>query len=354
MDEKRIVTFGAIMEKHRAEIHSATLPPLKEDELLLKMETCNICTTDYQQWQGLRDHYGFPMAGGHEYCGIIVEKGERVNERFQLGDRVSSGCRGCGYCDACRLGNQSECKNPPSGVEYAADFLGGKGFANYKIIKQSNAFRLTKNIPAAEASFLEPVATVVQGIRHARIAPTETVVVIGAGTMGLVNAQVARAFGARVIITDISKKKVERANQMGIATVINAADDDPVATVKDLTGGQGADVVIAAVGSTLAYQQAMEMLTHFRGRFLIFPAGYPKPELHIDPNEMHYRKTEIIGSYEANEDDYVLAARLLNYGMIDMQYSLEGKVFPLREINAAFEAAATPDTYRITVDLQDI
>ena len=157
-----------------------------------------------------------------------------------------------------------------------------------------------------------------------------------------------------MIITDISDKKVQRAKDMNIGPVINSAKEDPVAAVKDLTGGVGADVVIAAVGSTMAYRQGMEMLRHFRGRFIIFPAGYPKPELQVDPNEIHYRKTEIIGSYEATDYDFLLAARLLNYKLIDMKPALEGKNVPLRELNKAFEYAATPDTYRITVDLQQV
>lgn len=348
------IVFGAIMAKHEAKVHKTVLPELKPNELLLKMETCNICTTDYQQWMGLRDHYGFPMAAGHEFCGIIVEKGAAVPDTLQIGDRVGQGYSGCGYCDACRSGYESECVNPGGGVSYATDFLGGKAFANYKIITADSAYKLSKEIPAAEASFLEPVATVVQCVRKARIRPTENVVVLGAGTMGLVNAQVAKAWGARVMITDISEKKVARAKEMGIGEVIHSKETDPVQAVKELTDGVGADVVIAAVGNTLAYRQGMEMLRHFRGRFVVFPAGYPKPELEIDPNEMHYRKTEVIGSYEATDYDFLLASKLLNYQLIHTKYSLENITIPLRNINDAFSAAATPDNYRVTVDLQGI
>lgn len=352
--EERKIYFGAIMGKECAELHSAILPELGPNDLLLKMEVCNICTTDYQQWQGLRDHYGFPMAGGHEYCGIIIGKGAEVSDDLQIGDRVGQGYRGCGCCDACRSGYSSECKNPIPGTKYATNFLGGKGFANYMIIHEHGAYKLSKEIPAEEAAFLEPVATVVQCIRRARIKPTENVVVVGAGTMGLINAQVAKAWGARIIITDISNKKVKRAREMNIGEVINSNKEDPVAAVKDLTGGEGADVVIAAVGSTIAYKQAMEMLRHFRGRFIVFPAGYPKPTLEVDPNELHYRKTEIIGSYEATDLDFQLSSRLLNYKLIDAKYSLEGKCYPLKNINEAYVAAATPDSYRVTVDLQGI
>ncbi|MDL2220123.1 zinc-binding dehydrogenase [Eubacteriales bacterium OttesenSCG-928-N14] len=350
------IVFGAIMEEHKAELHKVVLPPLQPGELLLKMEKINLCTTDYQHWMGLRNHYGFPRAAGHEYAGIIVEKGNEVTEDFAIGDRVSGGYASCGYCEYCLEGYSSECKNKPGDPygRYAKDFRGGKAFANYMILDQRGAVKVSNKIPAEQASFLEPAATVVECMHKARLMPAETVVVVGAGTMGIVNAQVANAYGARVIVSDISDKKVECAKGMSIAEVIHAGKEDPVAKVMELTEGKGADVVIAAVGSTIAYKQCLQMLRHFRGRFIIFPAGYPKPELNIDPNEMHYRKMEVIGAYESNDYGNLVASRLLSYGKIDMSYALEGKTFPLSKINEAFAAAATPDSYRVTIDLQDI
>ena len=213
---------------------------------------------------------------------------------------------------------------------------------------------IDNSVPPAEAGFLEPVATVVQGVKKLGVKPMEDIVVIGAGTMGLVNAQVAKAFGARVIITEIDPRKIERAKKMGIGDVIDSKNTDPVAEVKRLTGGVGADAVIAAVGATVAYKQGYEMLKPLRGRLLIFPAGYPKPELQVDPNELHYRKIEIIGTFGADLVDWMDSATLLSKKLIDCSYSLEGKVIPLRDIQKAYEAAATPGAYRVTVDLQGV
>lgn len=347
--------FGAIMGEHCAELHTVDLPELLPHEILLKMEKINICTTDYQHWMGLRNHYGFPKADGHEYSAIIIDKGSAVGDSLKIGDRISAGYRGCGYCLPCLEGRSDECENMDAvSVRYAKEFKGGKAFANYKILDAASAVKVSKDILAEEAAFLEPVSTAVECSRRARIVPGETVVVIGAGTMGIVNAQVARAFGARVIISDLSEKKVNRAKEMGIAEVINSKEEDPIAKVMELTEGLGADVVIAAVGNTFAYKQGMDMLRKNRGRFIVFPAGYPKPELEVDPNQIHYRKMEIIGSYGSNDYDYLIASRLLSYKLIDVSFALEGKTFPLRELDSAFKAASTPDAYRITVDLQDV
>ncbi|MDL2224843.1 zinc-binding dehydrogenase [Eubacteriales bacterium OttesenSCG-928-M02] len=349
------VHFGVIVEGHRAEMHQGPLRPMGPTDLLIKMEACNICTTDYQQWMGLRDHQGFPMAGGHEWAGRIIDKGSEVIDAFSIGDQVGMMYNYCGICDNCRVGLTGDCTGGTRTRAPGPDgYYGNKFFADYAVMDQRFAVKINNDIPAVEAGFLEPVATVVCGVKKVGLKPLEDIVVIGAGTMGLVNAQVARAFGARVIITEISDKKLERARKMGIADVIDSRAVDPIQAVKDLTGGKGADAVIAAVGSTIAYKQGYDMLKPTLGRLSLFPAGYPKPELDLDPNELHYRKIDIIGTIGAHAVDFVDASRLISKKLIDCSYSLEGETFPLRDIQQAYEAAATPDKYRVTVDLQGV
>ena len=193
-------------------------------------------------------------------------------------------------------------------------------------------------------------------MRRLRVQPGETVVIIGAGTMGIANAQVAHAFGARVIISELSPKKLERARSMGFADVIDATKVDPVEEVMRLTNGYGADAVIAAVGLGAAYKQGYAMLKRVEGRFLLFAAGYPKPQWEIDPNEIHYRRIEIIGTMSGDVADFEDAAFLISHKIVDPSYSLEtlGKMVPLRDMQKAYVAAATPDAYRVTVDLQEV
>ncbi|MBQ9988835.1 MAG: zinc-binding dehydrogenase [Clostridia bacterium] len=349
------ITFGAIMEPKVAELHQYDFPVVGPEDVVIKMLTNNICTTDYQHWAGLRNHQGFPMAGGHEWAGIIVDKGKDVISDLEIGMQVGLMSNGCGMCFNCRHGRTSDCTNTkgrnagpgPDG------FRGNKCFANYLVFNQNRILHISNDIPPAQAGFLEPVATVVRGIKKVNVKPMEDVVIIGAGTMGLVNAQVAKAWGARVIITEIDPKKLERARSMGFADVVDAKANDPVEAVKDLTGG-GADCVIAAVGATIAYKQGYQMLKPLRGRLSLFPAGFPKPELQVDPNELHYRKIEIIGTIGADTVDFVDSATLISKRLVDCSYSLEGAVFPLRDLQKAYELAATPGTYRVTVDLQGV
>lgn len=354
MEFPKMRNMGVILEPHVAEMRSEPLKELGPKDLLLKMEACNICTTDYQHWDGLRNHQGFPMAGGHEWSGIVVAKGTEV-AYFDIGDRVGVVHGGCGECVNCLKGKSFDCLARGKGMrEPINGYLGARGFSNYNIVNERTVLKVSKDIPAAEAGFLEPVATVVCGMKRLRVKPGETVVVIGAGTMGLLNAQVARAFGARVIITELTPKKLERARAMGIAEVIDAKQNDPVQAVKDLTGGAGVDAVIAAVGLGIAYRQGYEMLKRVEGRFLLFAAGYPVPQWEINPNEIHYRRIEIIGTMSGDFVDFADSAFMISNKLVNCSYSLEGSVFPLRDIQAAFKAAATPDAYRVTVDLQGV
>ncbi len=349
------IHFGVIVEGHKAEMHEAPFPKVGPEDIVIKMDTCNICTTDYQQWLGLRDHQGFPQAAGHEFAGTIFYKGENVIDDYKIGMQVGAMHGYCGKCYNCRVGNTGDCTGRSGGRGPGPDgYYGQKRFADYIVADQKFVIPIDNSVPPAEAGFLEPVATAVQCIKKAGIKPMEDVVVIGAGTMGLVNAQVAKAWGARVIITEVDPAKVERAKKMGIADVVDAKNTDAVEEVKKLTGGKGADVVIAAVGLSIAYKQGYQMLKPLRGRLVIFPAGYPKPELAIDPNEIHYRKIEIIGTFGANLADWMDSATLLSKKLINCGWSLEGKYIPLRDIQKGYEAAATPGAYRVTLNLQEV
>lgn len=262
------VKFGCLIKKEVAEIHTRKLPKLQDDQVLMKMKACNICTTDYGQWLGLREHQGYPMAGGHEACGEIVEKGKNV-ENFEIGDLVSFGYDGCGICDFCKKGLF--------------------GFSNYTTRSIRGLYKVSVTLNPSEAGFLEPIATVLHGMNKLRVNPYDLVVVIGAGTMGLINAQVARSYGCKVILTELMPNKIETAKKMGF-TVIDASKKDPVKEVINLSNGKGVDAVIVAVGNAEANDQAIQMLKYRDGKVLFFSAGYPSPKNKLDSNLIHYRR----------------------------------------------------------------
>jgi L-iditol 2-dehydrogenase len=344
--EIKKMRFAVLTKKGNAEIHERDLPEVGEGQVLVKHEACNICTTDYGQWMGLREHQGYPMAGGHEWSGIVVKKGKNVLSDIGIGDRVAMTYSYCGQCDPCRKGITSECINVKN--EATEDgYLGAFGYADYSVRDAKVLMKMNPELDASEAAFLEPLTTVVKGLEKLRVKPFETIVVIGAGTMGLLNAQAARAHGARVIITEIMEKKIKAAESLGF-TVINVSEKDPIKEVYNLTNGQGADAVIIAVGNTKANEQAMEMVKKFHGRILYFAAGYPAPEMNVDSNIIHYKKIELIGTYGADMKDFFKAAKLLNERFVDVSKLVEKK-YKLEDIQEAYKAASTPGSFRVSV-----
>lgn len=338
--------FGCLVKKGTAEVRERQLPEIGRQQVLLKMKACNICTTDYGQWLGLREHQGYPMAGGHEAAGVVSAVGEAVTD-FKIGDLVAAGYNGCGNCMSCRNRDISACPSRFNTTEDGYRF-GFFGFSDYCVKDVRSIYKVSPDLTPSEAGFLEPLSTVFHGIKKIGIRPFEDVAVIGAGTMGLLNAQAARSYGARVIVSEFIPKKIRTAREMGFE-VIDCNAEDPVEKVKELTGGNGADAVIVAVGNTDANNQSLEMIKEKDGRILLFAAGYPAPGMEIDTNTLHYRRISLIGTLDASHKDCLESAKALSSGAVDVSKLIEEKKYKLDQIQEAFEAASRPGMYRVSV-----
>ena len=349
MDIKKM-RFGMLKAKGVTEIRERALPEMGEFDVLIKQETCNICTTDYGQFSGLREHQGYPMAGGHEGSGIIIEKGSKV-KGYEIGDRVALLYDACGRCDMCKSGQEGRCADADILDKFSEDgYKGFFGFADYMVVPSRRIAKINKDLPSAEAGFLEPLATVVKGVKLVKAKPNETIAVIGAGTMGLLNALTLKAYGCKVILTESFDNKLENAKALGF-DVIDIKKEDPVEGVMRLTNGKGVDAVVVAVGNSAANNQSVKMLKEAYGRILVFAAGYPEPNFDISSNLIHYKRMEIIGTFSADYIDFMDAAELLNSRAVKVTNLLESKTFKLDDFKEALEYASIPGKYRVTVEL---
>ena len=350
MTDNKKMKFACLTKKGCVEIRERDLPVLGPRDLLIKQDSCNICTTDYTQFMGLREHQGYPMAGGHEGSGHVVAIGSAV-KGFQVGDQVAVMCDSCGYCIDCKEGHESNCPEGNLFTNFSDDgYMGAFGFADYMVLSSRRVIKLSKELPAREAGFLEPLATVVKGLKKLRIKPRETVVVVGCGTMGLLNALTLRAYACSVIMTEMMKNKIDTARSLGF-DVIDINEEDPVEAVKQRTDGKGADVVVVAVGNSHANHQAVSMIKASDGRISIFAAGYPVPELNISSNDVHYKRMEIVGTFAADYVDFIEAEKLLSSGAVNVSKLLEEKTFDLDNAQDAFAYAAEPGKYRVSIML---
>lgn len=331
-----------------AHIVERAVPELDPHDVLIKVQACNLCTSEFGVWSGARTNKPLPMTFGHEWAGEIIQVGEEVTG-LAVGDFVAGSYEYDPYSVEAREGRQAEAPGvKPYDSEWPDGYYGRyDGCADYLVQSQESIYKFSKKIRPSEAGFLEPLATVINGIKKLDIAATETVVVIGGGTMGVLNALVARMTGARVIVSEPMARKVEVARGLGLE-VIDGSECDPVEEVLKRTDGKGADTVIVAVGLTVANKQAFEMLKKLHGKVLLFAAGYPAPELGVDANRVHYGKMQIFGTFAGDYVDFQESCRLLGEGTVDVS-PLVDKEFPFDEIQQAFENAVQPGGYRTTV-----
>ena len=344
--------FGVITGDHKAEIHEHAVPAFNENQVVIKNKACNICTTDYQQWLGLRPHQKIPMAFGHENAGIVYEVGSNV-KNVCVGDKVVTNIYGaCMECENCRKNRNSLlCLNPDLEPENMDKFgyYGAYGCSEYKVVSSKFVYRMNTDLPFEQMAFCEPLSTVVHGIEKLDIKPTQNILVIGAGTMGMLNASLARLYGANVIISDISEAKIENAKAMGFSKVMNPAKEDYKERINELTDCAGVDTIIIAVGVSSAYKQALD-LTKMDSKILVFAAGYPQPDWNLEPNFIHYKLLNVIGTYGCSTSDFQYACELLGNKYINVERLVQEK-YKLDDIQDAFEAAAQKDAFRVSVML---
>lgn len=323
------------------------MPDPGHGEVMVKVHACNICTTDWQTWSGARASRkpNFPTAPGHEMAGEIVAIGPGARADLHVGDHVGFGHMGCGECYYCRSGLAARCQHRIDSITVGG-VRGSFGMSQYVTSKTSRIYKMNPDLPWEEAAYLEPLATAIHGNRRLRIKAGENLLVIGAGNLGLVNAQVARAFGARVMVSEIADERVKIASELGFPTV-NPLKEDIVEVTRKFAGEKGMDSVILAVGATKANEQALQVIG-LTGKILFFAAGYPAPELKIDSNTIHYREFELIGTMSAAPEDFELSAKFLSEGVVKTAKLISYKV-PIDEAQRAFELAATPGNYRVAL-----
>jgi L-iditol 2-dehydrogenase len=305
------------------ELREVPIPQPGPGEVVVKVEAALTCGTDLKGY--LRGHRLFspPMPFGHEYAGVIGAVGAGV-AGWRAGDAVtaanSAPCNACFYC---RRGRQQLCEDLDNRFNWGA-------FAEYirvpaHIVAQ-NMRSVPAHLPFAQAALIEPLACALHGVRDADIQLGDTVVVIGAGAQGLMQIQLSRACGAgQVIAIGRAHGRLARARKLGAHAIISTLDTDPVACVRELTGGRGADVAIESAGSAATWQMALA-LTRPGGTAVMFsglPGGTIVP---FDATQLHYREVTVKGCFHHTPRLVEQALELLASGVVDGGALIDGQI----------------------------
>lgn len=337
---------GTITGVGAVELVDIPTPTPGYGEALVRIEATAICTWEQRTYSGAQDNK-FPFIGGHEVAGTIVSFGPGYRGQLSVGDRVALGGASCGSCHWCYTGRDRVCAEHYRGsVEYDEGW-GPGGFAEFKVHPADGLFPIG-DVPAEIGCLAEPLSCALHAARLSGAKVGNDVVILGAGTMGLMNLIAMKKHGARVIVSEIDADRLAKAQAMGADVIIDASKQDPIARVMELTDGRGADIVIAAIGHRVANEQGMKMIAP-RGTFVVFASAHPETPIEVGPNALHNDEKRVIGVVSSEKEDFYTAAKLIRQGQVDLTPLIQNR-YPLSDLSGALDEAILPGTYRIIVE----
>ena len=283
-------------------------PILQPGHAIIKIRRIGICGTDLHAFEGTQPFFSYPRILGHELAGDLIDADGA--EGFVPGEALTFiPYFNCNTCIACRQGKPNCCSNiKVFGVHIDGGMSEYISVPSYSLVKGNG---LTYD----ELALVEPLAIGAHGIRRAAVQKDEFVLVIGAGPIGLGTMEFARIAGAQVIALDINAGRLQFCrNKLQLLHTINAATEDVVERLKEITNNDMPTVVIDATGSQKAINNALQYLAH-GGRFVLI--GLQKETISFSHPEFHKRETTLMSSRNAIREDFVHVVNCMKEGWVN-------------------------------------
>ena len=312
----------------------------KEKEVLIKVKNCGVCGTDISLFKG--DYPGnYPVIIGHEFSGEVIQVGKDVSN-VNIGEHVTVDPNFvCHSCFFCRDGKEHLCNNLSSmGVHCnGAD-------AEYCVVNQSNIYKLPKNLSFEEAAFTEPLACAIHGTDLANIQSGDTVLVIGAGSMGNLITQCASLHGAaNIIVSEPISERRKKALENGATYCLDPSNQDIKAEVM-MIDPNGADVIFEAAGNSEAQAMCISMVK--KGGTIVYFGCSPKDHLiKINPFIINENELKILGSFN-NQFSTSRAIELLSKKKIKVENLITNRL-ALKDYLQVFEILDNREALKIMV-----
>lgn len=320
------------------------IPAIGPGELLVHMRACGLCASDVMEWY-MRPRA--PLYPGHEPVGIVATVGEGVTQ-FAVGQRVFIHHHvPCMVCHYCRRGSFSQCPT------FRATRLYPGGLAEYVRVPalnvQLDVLPLPADLSDEAATLIEPLGCCVRGIDRAGIQPGDSVLILGAGSNGLMLAQLAWLRGAiRVIIVDPIAYRRRRALEIGLDHALDPQAGPLIEQVYAINDGLKPDIVLVTPSSISAMQQGLELVGP-GGTVLLFAPSSPQATLPVLPNTLFFQEISLRASYSAGPHDTRQALELLRTGRIQAEKLITHR-FPLQDAAQAFDLVAIPgDALKVVI-----
>jgi len=290
-------------------------PSYGPDDLLIRVKACAICGSDIKGYSGKTGRRQPPIIMGHEASGVVETVGARV-EGFAPGDRVTfDSTVSCGHCYYCNTGHLNLCDNREVIGVSEGNYRRHGAMAEYVVVPARIAVHLPDTVSFAQAALVETASIGVHAANRTPLKLNDTVVIVGAGAVGLVTLQAMRLKGAgKIIVTDLSPERLEMALQMGADAVVPADDPDQIGAILQHTGPRGADAVVEAVGLQVTVDTA-QAVTRKGGALTLI--GNVTPRVSFDLQSLINREITVHGVCATN-DEFADCVELIGTGRISV------------------------------------
>lgn len=344
--------LAAVYCNHAIQVKERIRPRPGKGELLLQVEAAAVCATDIKIRQ--KGHRNIPPGAetilGHEVVGRVVALGENVDRNLLQRRVVVAPNVGCGACPACRKGWDSFC---PDYTAFGVGLSGG--FAEYMLINAAAVNRgclveISEKLEAKAAVLAEPAACCLRGLQACLLKPGESVLVLGAGPMGILTLILAQAMGAGcVFVADLQDKRRQLAAGFGATAVFDPAEDAFLDKISSATAGFGADVVMVTAPAAAAQKQGI-LAAAVGGRVNLFAGVLPDDRIDEFPgNIIHYRGLNILGTTGATPMDLQAVVSMIAGGRLQQLEQVVTAVYPLSALEEALEEARRGDGLKVVV-----
>lgn len=295
---------AAVLTKIRKiEIKNIEKPKIKDSEVLIKVKSTGICGSDLHAYRGVHPFRKPPVILGHEISGIVEEIGDVVNN-IKIGDRVTVEPQfGCGKCEYCLTGKYNLCisrRAPGIGDWYGT-------FAEYFVAPKEAVYKLTNNISYNQGALIEPLAVGVHAVRQSGIKLGDSVAILGAGTIGLMNLVAAIQAGAtKIFITDFLDYNLEKAKQLGADYALNPSREKVSEKIKEISP-YGVDKVIIAAAFKPVWEEALR-ISKKGGEICV--VGMFEEEIGVNFLDMLMTQKSIMTSWLYLREDFITAIEI--------------------------------------------
>jgi len=328
---------------------SVPMPQCGADEIRAKVDACAVCGTDLKTYLHGNPRIKAPRIMGHEFTAIVETVGEKIKD-FQAGQRIvmatSVSCSACSYCSR---GLNNLCLNlSPMGFSYNG------GMAEYitipsQALKNRHVVKVPEGVKAEHAALAEPVSCAVNACGNCHLKQGDAVLVVGAGPMGIINACVARHFGAeRIMIAETNPVRLEKARAFEFDLLINPDTKDLREAVLDFTDRVGADVVIVAAPAKEPQVQALGLVRK-QGTVCLF-ASLPASDsmLSLDSRKIHYNEIHVVGSSDSTPAHVTSAIEMIAAGHVPAK-RIATHILALDDIFTAFDLMQSGIALRVVL-----